>query len=346
MVRGTGSPVDPDALVDEYALYDRSVDIVSIYDWLFTETRHLPPTVAHFERYPRIRHSDGQACTPDFTVLFTDGTGIVAEVANIALNDESVDKLCRQLARYATLTDLPVANGTTAPVTVVDVLYLSPIRITGAAVRRVLVERLDDPDHWYSSPRRPVIVQFAQEPDRYVFQIYPDAALNGSLHVGDRTEKAANYGLWHEELNATPAHFAANKVEHAFMNDPVPPLYMATRLWANVFPSAYGTDMAEVTVNAAEVAALVRGQYGHGTTDDVRAALNMLAAAGLATPDKTGNTWTVRRRNLRHDGPDVHRAIADRIGAAPASRVRQAGVAPVVRGRRAPDHGQGTLFDT
>ena len=95
MARGTGSPIDPDKLIADYKLYDRSVDVVSAYHWLFTETEGLPSTVAHFERYPKIEHSDGNVATPDFTVLFDDGTGIAAEIANLARHDTVRVKKCR-----------------------------------------------------------------------------------------------------------------------------------------------------------------------------------------------------------------------------------------------------------
>jgi len=311
VARGTGSPVDPDALVAEFKLYDRAVDVVSAYHWLFTETADLPTTVDHFERYPKIKHSDGNHATPDFTVLFKDGTGIAAEIANIALHDNSVEKLCTQLDRYSRLTELPADAGKTMSVSVIDVLYLSPMETAASAVQRVLRDRADNPHHSFRPARRPTVVQFVNNPDRYIFQFWPDRRINGSLHVGDRTP---NYALFSEELKIPPARFAHNKVTHGFMNDPVKPLYMATRLWTSVFPSKFGTGTAEFTTTLSQVATLVRRQYGHGTANDVRAGMGLLVAAGLAI-EENANTWKVRRRNLRSDADDVHVAIAERVGA-------------------------------
>lgn len=329
MTRGTGSPVDPDALVAEFKLYDRAVDVVSAYHWLFTETADLPTTVSHFERYPKVKHSDGNDATPDFTVLFKDGTGIAAEIANIALHDNSVEKLCTQLDRYSRLTELPAGVGRTTPVAILDVLYLSPMETAAAAVQRVLRDRVDNPDHSFKPVRRPTVVQFVNNLDRYIFQFWPDERINGSLYVGGRTP---NYGLFTEELKVPPAQFARNKVTHGFMNDPVKPLYMATRLWTSVFPSKFGTGTTEFTTTVGQVAVLVRGQYGHGTASDVRAGMRLLVAAGLAT-EETVNTWKVKRRNLRSDADDVHVAIAERVGASgrrlrPARRAQTAGSDP------------------
>jgi hypothetical protein len=333
VARGTKGPVDAVALVEDFKLYDRSVDVVSAYHWLFTETNDLPPTVAHFERYPRITHPDGNPATPDFTVLFTDGTGIAAEIANIALPDNSVERLCEQLDRYSRLTELPGRRGSVAAA-VVDVLYLAPMDIASSAVRRVLVERADKSDHPFKPVRRPVVVQFANTPDKYIFQFWPNEAVNGQLHTGDRTPNYASF----TELNVPPSLFAQNKITYGFMNDPIKPLYMATRLWASVLPSEFGAGTTEVTVTAAQTVDLVRTQYGHGNTDDIRAGMQILVAAGLAV-EQSPSQWTVKRRNLRSDPGDVHVAIAERV----SNPDRRLGSSRRATQERSPD--QGPLFD-
>lgn len=192
------NPYSAQRLIANYDLYDRSVDIVSSYEWLFTETKDLPGTVSHFERYPKIAHPDGRQATPDFTVLFTDATALVGEIANIPLIDEGVDGLCEQILRYDRLTAVLGPDGRECPVSVVDVLLLVPFEIGTDAVRRVLAERLDNPDHPYKPSRRPAIYQFARLSDRYVFQRRPDA-VNGSLHAGDRRPNYAAFS----DLNVT-----------------------------------------------------------------------------------------------------------------------------------------------
>ena len=337
MARGTGSPIDPDKLIADYKLYDRSVDVVSAYHWLFTETEGLPSTVAHFERYPKIEHSDGNVATPDFTVLFDDGTGIAAEIANLARHDNSVEKLCKQLDRYAALDCLPDATGGFTPVDVLDVIFLSPMETADAAVQRVLRDRADNPEHWFKPKRRPVIIEFAAIPDRYVFRLWPEKSVNGTLHIGHRNP---NYATFEESLKIRPVHFGPNKIRYGFMNDPVPPLYMATRLWMNVFPSEFGAGKTEFTATTAKIAGLLRAQYQHGTADDVRAAMEILVAAGLAA-QTTRNTWRVSRRSLRRDDHDVHVAIAERVNMA-GKRLHTAS-RPRVNKKQV--DGQGTLFD-
>lgn len=331
MSRGTGGPLDPDALMREFRLYDRCVDIVSMYQWLFTETNDLPPTVAHFERYPRIAHQDGAPATPDFTVLFKDGRAIVAAIANIALVDASVESLCTQLARYASLKAVPGnASGRAIAARSVDVMFLSPMETAPDAARRIFTERIGNADHWYKPERRPYMVQFAQTPERYILQPWADTTINGALTPG----ATRGYESF-PQLKVTPDRFADLKVRFGFSNDPVPPLYMATRLWMSVFPSMTASWRTTPIVRTAdEIARLVRQQYGRAKSSEVAAGLGVLAAARLA--EESNGTWTIRHQALKDD---VAEAMAERVGREPSKR-------PTRRSRRPePNPAQGTLFD-
>lgn len=329
----TRNPFDPDKLVADFRLYDRTVDVVSAYHWFFTETLEMPARVSHFERYPRVPHPDGKLATPDFTVLFNDGCGLVAEVANIAQHDNSVEKLCFQLLRYDGLKVLPGPSGALMAVKRLDVLYLAPMDDAEAAVERVYRQRLLEPDHQFKPSRRPVMIQFGLTSGKYVFQRWPDATVNGILHVSDRNP---DYAKFKQSLNIRPSDFDGNKVQHAFVNDPVPALYMATRLWTSVFPSRFSTD--DFTATTGKIANVLRDQYRHGTTADVKAAMQVLAAAGLATQNK--DAWHVKRsRNLRASGQEVSAHMAKLIRA-PERRLSAAD-----RRRAALNPAQGNLFD-
>jgi hypothetical protein len=312
VTRGTGSVLDPERLIDEFRIYDRSVDVVSIYHWLFTATKELPKTVRHFERYPKVavtRNDEAIVLTPDFTVLFSDGTGIVAEIANVALHDNSVEKLCSQLNNYGKITHLQDRDGSLVPTAPVDVLLLTPVEMHASAARRIFNERIDESDHWYKPSKRPVLAHFSALPDKYVIHFWANEALNGALHQNDRDP---NYATFTDGLNVPAKHFAQNKVTHAFMNDPVKPLYMATRLWANVFPSAFGVSGTELELTNDAIVRALRSQYGVGRSNDVTAAMHILVAAGVAT-EVNSRRWNVKRRSLRSDGDDVHAAIAERV---------------------------------
>lgn len=329
MARGTGSPLDPDELIREFTLYDRAVDVVSIYHWLFTETNGLPATVEHFERYPKLAAADGSVMTPDFTVLFTNGSGWVAEIANVARPEGSVESICRQLDKYAAIEELPNSVGGLTPVSSLDVVFLTPMDTATDAARRIFKDRIDNEEHWYKPNRRPILIQFAAMSDHYVLQVWPDTAANGKFQSGGEP----NYGGF-SELKPKAEYFTPNKVSYGFMNDPVCALYMATRLWLNVFPSRFGTTDT-IEVMTAEIVAVLRDQYHHGRTNDVDAAMNILRTAGLAT--YSDGRWKIRRRSLRRTEADAHVAIAQL-----ASGQRSA---TMERGRRRPGVGQLPLFD-
>ncbi|WP_041546334.1 MULTISPECIES: hypothetical protein [unclassified Nocardioides] len=304
------------SLLDDYDLYDQYVDVVSAFEWLFTGTIELTPTVRHFERYPRITTPDGTVVTPDFTVLFHDGTGLVGEVAKIALHENSVDKVCDQIGKYAQLAHLPSdSRGGTAPVTDLDVLQLVPAEVGLSAVNRIIKERYLNPDHAYAPPKPPVIAQFSRsifrDDFRYTFQRIPDPD-NGTLPV---SEDPATIGLLLTTDSNVPARkFKDVKARRKFMNDPIKPLYLATHLWTSTWPTEYGSETADIEVKPADIANTLRKQYGVGRAAEVKAALELLAQAGLAADNGDG-TWVVSRKTLRLRGErDIHRVIAIKAG--------------------------------
>lgn len=309
MSRGTGSPFDPDKLMSDFRIYDRAVDVVSAYHWLFTETDEMPSTVAHFERYPKIAHPDGHEARPDFTVLFNDGCGLVAEIANIALHDNSIEKICHQLLRYDSLNVLPGPDGTPVAVGALDVIFLTPMDNAEAAIQRIYRDRLLAENHSYKPRKPPVTIQFGFTSEKYVFQVWPDKSVNGTLTVSDRSP---DYARFNESLKIRPTHFGANKVKWAFVNDPIAPLYLASRLWSNVFSSFF--EPGDIQTTTAHLASLLRQHFRRGEAQEVRAAMQVLEAAGLAASG-SGGSWSIQRsRNLRALGADVPEAIAKLVG--------------------------------
>ncbi len=157
-------------LLHDFTTYDRAVDVVSAFEMVYTTSRtELPATVRHFERFPRVPGSSGKTVTPDFSVVFHDGGGLVGEIARVALHEGSVDSLCNQIARYDALRQLPIAEGF-AEVSHTDVLLLVPQSVGVATVKRVVVERFAEPDHPYKPSAAPCVVQFAFDEGRYIFQ--------------------------------------------------------------------------------------------------------------------------------------------------------------------------------
>jgi hypothetical protein len=310
-------------LLRGFRTYDRAVDVVSAFEMVFTVSKSpLPPTVAHFERFPRIRLSDGTTLTPDFTVVFTDGTGLVGEIARIARNEESVEALCSQLGRYDALTQLPGPGGTLVDASPIDVLLLVPMDVGPAAVRRVIVDRYLNGTHDYAPTVAPCIVQFAYDEGRYLFQWLPDER-NGTLRDGSR----AGMGGWfasNGDFRAKPERFADIKAARAFMNDPVDELYLAVHLWAKTFPTDIGEHESrpvKIIVNPADLAAELREQFGSGVrSNDAERALGLLRTAKLSEPSPEG--WVVAWEELRGTGErDLAHIIATRACRPPAKGV-------------------------
>lgn len=345
MARSAAREFDADDLLREYEVYDQAVDVVSCYQWLFTQVPELAATVEHFDRYPKVS-ADGRDNTPDFTVLFTDGTGLAAEIARLARADRSVDSICDQITRYASLIELPsVTPGPTTPAAhrragVVDVLVLTPVKTVKDAAHRIFTDRLDNPNHAFSPARRPVLVQFSQSSGEYVFLFWPND--NGELHRGSRDTVYGDI----DPFTCRPEWFTSVKARYGFMNDEVPALYMATRLWTTVLPNRFWSDQ-EVTVPVAYLVEAVREvSEGFGNVKDARRGMRVLVAAGLARENQPDKEWKVKRQSLRRSGTaEVHTAIAERIRKA---KEAAAPVAPTTRAparrARTPVAGQDTLF--
>lgn len=296
-------------LLDRYNLYDEHVDVVSAMEWLFTRTSELPATVEHFERYPRTKISDTVTLTPDFTVLFTDGTALIGEIAQFAVSDGSVDDLCQQLGNYDAITQVPDADGTLTTVSHADLLLLVPSRLGQQAVRRVVDERIQDEEHPYKPAAVPAIAQFSRDSERYTFQRLAHRQ-NGTLPA---TREPITLGfLLENDLSPRVSHFKDLKADRRFMNDPIDPLYLATHLWTATWPTLHPGESNDITVDPVAIAELLRAQFGKGNVKDVRRALQLLQRAGLAAVNNDGS-WNVSRKKLSQLGErDVHKIIATR----------------------------------
>lgn len=293
-------------LLDDFTTYDQHVDVVSALEWLFTEVKGICETVVHFERFPRIKAA-GKTLTPDFTVLFDDGSAIVGEIAKIALHENSVDKVCTQIGNYAVVDRIPDGRGGLAPVQHVDVLLLVHADIGLAAVKRIIKERFADPEHPYSPPEPPCIAQFFRTESHYTFQRLPHQD-NGALCSGDRNPHIG--GFLDEGLKIQASHFVATKSRRGFINDQINPLYLSTHLWIRTWRTEFGGGQEDITIEEQSTAELLKRQYGVGGITVVRQALDLLQQAGLAAREGDG-TWTVSRKLLgRYGDRDVHKHIA------------------------------------
>jgi hypothetical protein len=291
---------------------------VSAWELIFTQSdTAMPARVRHFERFPSIAVREGRELRPDFTVVFNDGHGIAAEIANFGRDEASVDALCEQILGYDSLMQLPVGGGAFDAISRLDVMLLVPLELGTAAVQRVIGARLGDQGHFYKPQSPPVIIQFAltsQDTERYVFQRRPDPG-NGNFRDEGLDDAARLSTGWFGsgDVSVKPSRFREIKAARAFINDPVGPLYLATFLWAKTFAAraaaAGDSRPVEIDVIARELAEQLRTEHGVVRASDIERAMGFLEGGKLARRSPTG--WTVYWRELHQTGED--RDLADAL---------------------------------
>ena len=295
-------------LLGEFTTYDTHVDVVSAFEFLLTVPADMRATVKHFERLPRIPVAGGDPATPDFTVLYTDGTALIGEVSKLSLYDKSIEKACRQDDAYARLTQVPDESGMAA-VSNIDVLHLVPMDVGPDAVERIIQKRHLDPDHWFKPPKAPCIVQYARDPDRYMFQRLNDP-INGILESHGRVPSLSERI---RKVNVPAVRIAEVKGRRKFINDPIPALYLATHLFLNTWPTEHPATREEFVVDPVATAKTIRDQYDTCSADDVRKALehlysavwpSRLATAPGQSPRAREDAATLTGTSHRHS-PDV-----------------------------------------
>lgn len=338
-----------------YFLYDQYVDVVSAFHMLFTKSQELVPTVAHFERYPRIPRPDGNALRPDFTVVFNDGSGLAGEVSRLSLEQGSGEKLVRQVAKYDGLDALPTGGGQLTKVTHCDVLLLMPMDVANGAFQAIQ-GRIDDDGHEYEPFAPPCLVQYSFHSDRYIFQRWP-AAGNGELREHARMlndeGRPRGIGAWMERdsIKVKPAWFSASKARHAFMNDPIIDLYLATHLWTKAFPELAGGTPAgarvKLEVSENGLTDDLAKRYGVVRKHDVQKALGLLRRAKLADRAAPTDAWAVAFHELaKGRNEETQHVIARRLCTPTSSNEVERMLAaerpvPVCR-----PHDQASLFDS
>jgi hypothetical protein len=291
-------------LLQGFTTYDRAIDVVSAFEMIYTESEtDVPSTVRHFERFPRIPQEGGAVLTPDFSVVFNDGGGLVGEISRLALPEGSVDGLCDQIERYDALRELPVPDGL-AEVAYTDVLLLVPGSVGVAAVRRVVVERYANPAHPYAPEAAPCVVQFVFDEDRYILQRLLEPR-NGMPRDRERADGLARWFEENGEVKVRPGRFSEIKAQRAFMNDPVDALYLATHLWAKTFPTMAGASVTRpvrLEFDSANLAAELRAKFGGIRSSDVDRAMSLLKTGKLA--ERTATGWVAAWEELRVTGEE------------------------------------------
>jgi hypothetical protein len=323
-------PSDREQLLREYRDYDAKVDLVSSFEVFFRQSTTLPATVAHFERFPRYKAPDSLEVTPDFTVLFTDGTLLVGELSSLALREGSLEDLLHQIGRYDTLTQAPsgpLGGGghTLVDIEATDVLVLVPDGESNAAIDRI-AEAIEERRYGYAPRQRPTVMgwSFDVSRSRYIFK-YDDRSNNPRPRTHGRDPSIT---AWlqdnHDTLSCPATRLAPLKLRHRFMNDRPPGLYMATMLWLDALPAQASPQAppVDLEVSAADLAAYLRASYGWGDTDAVNSGLAFLQRGGLARA--TATAWAIELKEVATSRGEVHAELLGRYLARPTGPVTAA----------------------
>lgn len=268
--------------------------------------------------------------TPDFTVLFGDGTLLVGEISNLAREERSLEDLLHQIGRYDTLPQAPsgpLAGGghTLNDVEAVDVLVLVPDGESNAAIDRISAA-IEERRHGYAPHQRPTVMgwSFDVANSRYIFK-YDDRSRNPRPRTHGRTPTLTSWLLEQDDTVRCPAsRFGPVKVRQRFMNDRPSALYMATILWLDALPATAGPQIppVDLQVSAAELATYLRASYGWGDTDAVVGGLSFLQRAGLARPNERGRA--IELKEVAASLGEVHAELLRRYLARPSGPVTSA----------------------
>ena len=318
---------DRDRLIRDYKAYDARCDIVSCFEVFFAHSQALAPTVRHFERYPSYEGPDGNTVTPDFTVLFTDDTLLVGELANLARHDGSLESLLKQIGRYDSLRVGPSASRAAgghdlSEVSETDVLVLIPAGEANAASDRI--DEAIQQQRWdYAPNRRPTVFGYSYDvpESRYIFT-YDDRSGNPRPQSHGRRPSLEGWLIEQSDtLRCRSRHFGPVKLAQRFMNDRPPVLYMATLLWLDVLPGIAAPEHPPIDLNVttSEVATWLRSNYGWGDADSVRSAFDFLRRAGLARERQ--HDWAVALGQIASGQEQVRDELVDRYLARPKGPV-------------------------
>lgn len=272
--------------------------------------------------------ADDQGATPDFTVLFRDGSLLVGEISNLARQRESLESLLHQLGRYHRLEQgpsAPLAGGghDLAPVSEVDVMVLIPNAEANFARDRINAA-IQDAEHDYDPEHRPAVLGYAYEDvsGRFVFT-YDDRAGNPRPRAHGREPSLASWLEGQSDtLICASRQFAPVTVARRFMNDRPPPSYVATVLWLEILPALADEPQSDLVVTPAEVAEWMRRTYGWGR------ASYCAGGAGVPRPSQPRAPAGARlgrgAQGDRHRPRGVRRELVDRYLARPRGPVTAA----------------------
>jgi hypothetical protein len=306
-----------DKLLDDFRLYDRTVDLVSCWEFFYTKVATVRDKILHFDRFPRLacpQESERDQKTPDFAVLVSDSYGLVGEVkSGFPREDLPFIRHLERLKKY----DRPLSfkrneKGETSSPSTHDILLIIPIRDAQEIVVRVEnLLRMGT----VQFERNLVVVEWMYDNDEDEFVFRKVARQTSDFNDPAVPDDARLSKLFTERgrsLKVSPDNIKLIKAAWQFCNDEPKPIYTIVFLWTKILYHLLNEGQREIwrrknpqkelpiEVTVQQLVDKISGLYpiewGHWT-DWITKALNTLVTAGLATRIPDGH-YAVRYRNL------------------------------------------------
>lgn len=312
--------------LNDFRLYDKAVDIVSCWQFLFNEVQPLAKNVLWFDRFPRLSSPsipNDPPKTPDFAVLISDAYGLLADIkSGFPLDDKGFLSHAKRLLNY----DRPLSfrsgvEARSATPKLHDILLLIPFRDAQEIVRRI--EKFRSAGD-LTIERTLIAFEWMWDGDRneYVFRKiagqscdFRDSCLPPEIRLSSIfTERGTS-------LKISPDKIKAIKAAWQFCNDTPPAIYTIVFLWTKVFYYLLDASQRQlwrrrdprkvlwIEISTERLVREIEARYpfrwGHWT-DWGRAALDALVSAGLSK--RVGDDqYLVGYRNLaREVGEPTH----------------------------------------
>jgi hypothetical protein len=329
-----------DKLLDDFKLYDKTVDLVSCWEFFYTKVAPIRENILLFDRFPRLispQERERDRKTPDFAVLVSESYGLVGDVKSGFPREELA--FLRHLERLKKY-DQPLSfksGPKSEPIspTTHDIVLIIPFRDA-----QEIVIRIEDllRKGAVKFERSLVVFEWVYENDEYIFRkVARQAADFSDASVPEEMRLSKHFTSLGRSLKVSPDNIKRINATWQFCNDEPKPIYTIVFLWTKILYQLLNEHQRDiwrrknpqkelpivVTVQELvdKISELYPIEWGHWT-DWIKKVLDTLVTAGLATRVPDGR-YAIRYRNLtREVGEPGSPPLAARGATHPAEYAR------------------------
>ena len=307
-----------DKLLDDFKLYDKTVDLVSCWEFFYTKVASVRDKVLYFDRFPRLispEENEPGRKTPDFAVLVSDKYGLIGDVkSGFPLEEVAFQRHLERLKKY----DQPLrfkSGQKREPISPIthDILLIIPFRDA-----QEIVVRIEDlfRKGVVKFERNLIVFEWVYESDEYIFRkVAGQTADFSDSCIPEEVRLSKQLTSLGRSLKISPDHIKLIKATWQFCNDEPKPIYTIVFLWTKILYHLLNEHQRElwrrknpqkelpIDVTVQQLVGKISGLYpigwGHWT-DWITRALDTLVTAGLATRIPDGH-YAIRYRNLTRE---------------------------------------------